>query len=283
MNALATYTHLMFLTLLVLLGLTGCSRSLDEDPIIFETHYVSSTENMTLDEWEMLKEKMIGQVAQRYSNRKSGQITVKPLTEESSAVTQQKAATQPQQSKGVITIPSTLKPNTLAQNKPQKPAANNKAKISRYSELKIKPSVVTPAKQYKIPPNSIKPKIVEKNTYTWPTKGTVTLKFGATSQGKQSKGIKIKTPANAPVLSIDKGKVIFVGSIKGMGKVILVEHPNSIIAAYAQVANITVTPNTEITKSQQIASVLNRSNSEGELHFEVRKGVKSIDPLSILP
>lgn len=296
MNTPITYTHLMFLTLLTLLGLSACSRSTNEDPIVFETRYTSATENMTLDEWEMLKEKMINQINQRYHGHKTGKITVKPLAEASVSVDDPApcdAQTPPQKNEMIISIPSTLKPNTFVHKaEPQKtePQKSAPKTVDRYSELKIKPEVPQ-GKQYKIPPNvanqpepeaASQPKAQE-NNYVWPTKGNVTLKFGTLNNGKKSNGIKMTTPANASVYAIDKGKVIFVGSIKGMGKVILIEHPNQIIAAYAQIANINVQPNASITKGQEIATVLTTSKTEGEFHFEIRKGVKSIDPLSILP
>ncbi len=68
-----------------------------------------------------------------------------------------------------------------------------------------------------------------------------------------------------------------------MGKVILIEHPNQIIAAYAQVGEIKVRANDRVQKAQVIASVLNSHNSSGEIHFELRKGTKILNPEDYLP
>jgi phosphopantetheinyl transferase (holo-ACP synthase) len=299
MNPTLNYTHLMLLTLLALLS-TGCTRGLDESPISFEERSTHHTENMTQDEWESFKNKAIESIIRKYSGetkQSSGKIHVAEIytpmeiphcASESPNI---ETNSSPQlRSVDRILVPETLKPSNLPSLKapPVKSEKKTQEKVERYSELKIK-SEETKGKHYKVPPNAVaqaepspQPIARPAAAYAWPVKGTVSKAYGTTAQGTNN-GINIKAKAGTPIVAIDKGKVIFVGSIKGMGKVVLIEHPNQMIAAYAQVGGISVRANDAVTRNQRIADILATEGSDGELHFELRKGTKSLNPSEYLP
>lgn len=297
MNSSITYTQLMLLTLLALLG-AGCTRGIDESPIEFEEKSTRNTENMTPEEWESFKNKAIEIIIRRYSSGQPtpaiSQIRVVDLNK---SINSQEILISPKEEKNSnapsfdrLEVPETLTPSKLPDIKrpPVKSADKTFEKVDRYSQLKIKPEE-TKGKQYKIPPNAVtkiqptpQPKAATQNPYIWPTKGTISMGYGKTDKGMNN-GINIKVSNGSPVSAIERGKVIFVGTIKGMGKVILIEHPDQMIAAYAQVGNITVRTNDTVKKGQKIASILSTNGKDGELHFELRKGTQSINPSEYLP
>lgn len=300
MNTPIAYTHLMLLTLLVLLG-AGCSRGADESPVSFEERSTRNTENMTPKEWESFKNKAIESIIRKYTGETksgSGKIQVTEIQPSSSATEltphiHSDPFIKPKESysSNTLIIPETLAPSALPATKspPVKSEQKTQEKVERYSQLKIKPEE-TKGKQYKIPPNAvtqadpatIAPSQPAQPVYAWPVKGTVSKGYGASDKGTNN-GINIKAKAGSPVVAIDNGKVIFVGAIKGMGKVVLIEHPNQMIAAYAQVGGISVRANDTVKKSQRIADILATEGSDGELHFELRKGTKSLNPIEYLP
>lgn len=313
MNPTVNYTHLMLLTLLALLS-TGCTRGLDESPISFEERSTRHTENMTPEEWESFKNKAIESIIRKYNGEakpSSGKIQVADISQSVEAphyaseshiidslhqrhVESAEQSNAPARSSDRLNVPETLKPSNLPPIKsaPVKSTQKTKKKVERYSELKIKPEE-TKGKHYKVPPNAVSqaqatpivtvaPQTVLPPVYAWPVKGSVSKAYGTTAQGTNN-GINIKAKAGSPIVAIDSGKVIFVGAIKGMGKVVLIEHPNQMIAAYAQVGGISVRANDTVTKNQRIADILAAEGSDGELHFELRKGTKSLNPSEYLP
>jgi murein DD-endopeptidase MepM/ murein hydrolase activator NlpD len=300
MNLISAYAHLMLITLLILLS-SACSRGPNESPVEFEEKSTRHTENMTPQEWEAFKNKAIESIIRKYAGESkitSGKIQVielpassEPLVTQSKPVLEQPTVVQPTEKPNALKIPETLAPSSLPSMKalPAKSEQKTQEKVERYSQLKIKPEE-TKGKQYKVPPNALTqannetaaPTQPLAATYAWPTKGTVSKAFGKASDGITNNGINIKAKAGNPVVAIDSGKVIFVGAIKGMGKVVLIEHPNQMIAAYAQVGEISVRPNDMVKKNQRIAEILGTEGTEGELHFELRKGTKSINPMDYL-
>ncbi len=301
MNLISAYAHLMLITLLILLS-SACSRGPNESPVEFEEKSTRHTENMTPQEWEAFKNKAIESIIRKYAGESkitSGKIQVielpassEPLVTQSKPVLEQPTLVVPTKKQNTLKVPETLAPSSFSSIKaqPAKSEQKTQEKVERYSQLKIKPEE-TKGKQYKVPPNALAQAYKETAnpttqplapTYAWPANGSVIKAFGKASDGIINNGINIKAKAGSPVVAIDGGKVIFVGAIKGMGKVVLIEHTNKMIAAYAQVGEISVRPNDMIKKNQRIAEILGTEGTEGELHFELRKGTKSINPMDYL-
>lgn len=300
MNLISAYAHLMLITLLILLS-SACSRGPNESPVEFEEKSTRHTENMTPQEWEAFKNKAIESIIRKYAGESkitSGKIQIielpsssEPVVTQSKPCLEQPTVVQLTEKPNALKVPETLAPSSLPSMKapPAKSEQQTQEKVERYSQLKIKPEE-TKGKQYKVPPNALAqannetlaPSQPLAPTYAWPANGSVIKAFGKASDGIINNGINIKAKAGSPVVAIDGGKVIFVGAIKGMGKVVLIEHTNKMIAAYAQVGEISVRPNDMIKKNQRIAEILGTEGTEGELHFELRKGTKNINPMDYL-
>lgn len=297
MNLISAYTHLMLITLLILLS-TGCTRGPEESPVEFEEKSTRHTANMTPQEWESFKSKAIESIIRKYtgeSKSSSGkiQITELPAFSEEHIIAKSALEKSPvpyveKQKADTLKIPETLAPSALSSVKtpPIKSDQRTQEKVERYSQLKIKPEE-TKGKQYRVPPNAVEQTQNENFTpnavsYAWPIKGIVSKAYGKAADGTNNNGINIKAKSGNPVVAIDSGKVIFVGAIKGMGKVVLIEHPSQMIAAYAQVGEISVRPNDIVKKKQRIAEILGAEGTDGELHFELRKGIKSLNPTDYL-
>lgn len=308
MNTPLVCAHLMLLTLLALFS-SGCTRGLNESPIQFEEKSTRHTENMTPEEWEAFKNKAIESIIRKYSGQSgspsSGQVRVveldtqSPFEKNMPKVRQDPIPVIPQTEEcdkssedNRLHVPDKLVPSTLPGKKlpPAKSEEKTFEKVDRYSQLKIKPEE-TKGKQYKVPPNAVGQaettvneaplSVSNHSSYLWPVKGTITKGYGKSDKGTNN-GINIKANAGSSVVAVEKGKVIFVGSIKGMGKVILIEHPGQMIAAYAQVGSISVRANDAVKKGQRIADVLAVDGQDGELHFELRKGTQTLNPTDYL-
>ena len=121
-------------------------------------------------------------------------------------------------------------------------------------------------------------------SFRWPARGRVVTTYGAKTNGKQNDGINIAVPEGTPVKAAEDGVVAYSGNeLKGYGNLILVRHANGYVTAYAHASELMVKRGDTIKRGQIIA----KSGQTGEvgspqLHFEIRKGSASVDPLQFL-
>jgi len=124
---------------------------------------------------------------------------------------------------------------------------------------------------------------VSSSKFIWPAKGVVTSKFGK-RWGKMHEGIDIGCPQGTPVFASTPGKVIFSGTKGGYGTVLIIQHPGEWFTIYAHNSKNLVGQGQSVKKGQKIALSGQTGRASGpHLHFEIRKGVKPVDPLKYLP
>ena len=71
--------------------------------------------------------------------------------------------------------------------------------------------------------------------------------------------------------------------LKGYGKLVLIRHRNKWVSAYAHNSQILVRRGQKIRRGQIIAKAgKSGSVTQPQLHFELRKGSKPVDPLKYL-
>ncbi|HGY55577.1 MAG TPA: M23 family metallopeptidase [Caldithrix abyssi] len=121
-----------------------------------------------------------------------------------------------------------------------------------------------------------------------PTQGEITAPFGnrvhpVLKIERHHDGIDIKAPLGQPVYASAAGKVVFTGIDGGYGKVIKIEHPGGYQTVYAHLDKISVKEEQQVEKGDQIGTVGNTGISAiAQLHYEVRKNGKAIDPLQFI-
>jgi murein DD-endopeptidase MepM/ murein hydrolase activator NlpD len=117
----------------------------------------------------------------------------------------------------------------------------------------------------------------------WPVNGKVVSGYG-TSGGQKNDGIDIAAAKGTPVKAAEGGKVVYAGGeVARMGNLLLIEHPGGYITAYGNNESLAVKKGDVVKKGQVIAKVGNSGGSaEPQLHFEVRRSGKTIDPTTVL-
>jgi murein DD-endopeptidase MepM/ murein hydrolase activator NlpD len=118
----------------------------------------------------------------------------------------------------------------------------------------------------------------------WPVRGRVLAGYGATKEGGQNAGINIAASRGTPVRTVDSGTVAYAGNeIRGYGNLVLVKHPSGLISAYAHLDSMTVKRGDTVKGGQVIAKVGDTGGvSQPQLHFELRRGKKAVDPREFL-
>lgn len=119
--------------------------------------------------------------------------------------------------------------------------------------------------------------------FIWPAKGVVTSTFGV-RWGNKHEGIDIGCPEGTQVFAAASGKVIFSGERGGYGLVIIIQHGSDLFTIYAHNSKILTSQGAEVKQGEHIALSGKTGRATGpHLHFEVRQGVKPVDPLEYLP
>jgi len=121
--------------------------------------------------------------------------------------------------------------------------------------------------------------------FAWPVRGSLLAGYGPGANGTQNDGINIAARAGTPVLAANDGVVAYAGNeLRGFGNLILLKHADGWTTAYAHCETITVKRGDRVKRGQTIARVgATGAVSEPQLHFELRRGTRALDPQSYLP
>jgi lipoprotein NlpD len=174
--------------------------------------------------------------------------------------------------KSNVTNVSTTKAKPLL---PQKPVAVSAPPVTSVSQNV--PPVGTPAKHVTESTDSD-----ADVSWAWPIKGQIIGNFSSAGMG--NKGLDIAGRRGDAVLAAGDGVVVYVGTgLVGYGKLIIIRHNNNYLSAYAHNDRFTVTEGQRVKLGEKIAEVGSSGADRDELHFEIRRQGKPVNPLQYLP
>ncbi|HOJ78299.1 MAG TPA: M23 family metallopeptidase [Bacillota bacterium] len=120
--------------------------------------------------------------------------------------------------------------------------------------------------------------------FVWPLSGRITTQFGMIryvnniENGRHS-GWDIAAPSGTPVVSINKGQVIYAGELKVSGNTVIVHHGLDLYSSYLHLSKINVTEGQMIDKGQVVGAVGMTGLATGpHLHLTIRVGDTPVDP-----
>jgi murein DD-endopeptidase MepM/ murein hydrolase activator NlpD len=96
----------------------------------------------------------------------------------------------------------------------------------------------------------------------------------------RNEGIDIGAPAGSPVRAAAAGTVAAITQDTNAVPIVVIRHEGGLLTVYAGVDGITVARGDAVTRGQAIGKV--RAGDPAFLHFEVRRGVESTDPMAFL-
>lgn len=116
--------------------------------------------------------------------------------------------------------------------------------------------------------------------WAWPASGPVAAGF----DDNRSKGLAITGKAGDPVYAAADGRVVYAGSgLRGYGNLVIVKHNATYLTAYAHNQTLLVKEDQTVKKGQKIAEMGSSDAERVQLHFEIRRQGKPIDPSKLLP
>ncbi len=112
-----------------------------------------------------------------------------------------------------------------------------------------------------------------------PVNGKILNNFNQGGNLIQCNGIEYITKPNARVNAALKGTVKFTGTLRGYGKVVVIQYSNNISTIYAYLKKISVKQGQKIDRYQTIGITgKNNFTKKYVLHFELLKNGKPINP-----
>ena len=145
----------------------------------------------------------------------------------------------------------------------------------------LTPSALLPATAAKpVPPPPPRSKL----SFLWPVKGKIITGFGPLSGGRRNDGINIAAPRGSAVAAAENGVVAYIGNeLRGYGNLILIRHADGWVSAYAHNQVMLVKRGDIVRRGDIIGKVGSTGNvTAPQIHFELRRGVSSVDPVKHL-
>lgn len=116
--------------------------------------------------------------------------------------------------------------------------------------------------------------------WLWPAAGPVVTPFDE----NKSKGLAIAGKAGDPVVAAADGRVVYAGAgLRGYGNLVIVKHNATYLTAYAHNQALLVKEDQVVRRGQKIAEMGSSDADRVQLHFEIRRQGKPVDPAALLP
>ncbi len=116
----------------------------------------------------------------------------------------------------------------------------------------------------------------------WPAKGALLGRFMAGDATRQ--GIDIGGADGDPVFAASDGVVVYSGSgLVGYGELIIIKHSDEWLSAYGHNRKRLVQEGQRVKAGQPIAEMGRTGAPRDEVHFEIRRNGRPVDPLQYLP
>jgi len=119
-------------------------------------------------------------------------------------------------------------------------------------------------------------------TWRWPVQGPIISTYSKSAAGR--KGIDIAGKSGDVIAAAAAGKVVYSGSgLPRYGNLIIIKHNEAYLSAYAHNKNLLVKEGQWVKSGQKIALLGRTGTQRDQLHFEIRRNGKPVDPMRFLP
>lgn len=178
----------------------------------------------------------------------------------------------------------TAKASTKTTKTESKPAQKSQQKTTAKPTQKETPK--TTNKQIAKPATEKPQPIAARSSskFSWPVRGTILSHYGAKNGGLYNDGINISATLNTHVNAAENGVVAYAGNeVRGMGNLIIIQHADGWMTVYAHLNSMSVRRGARVSVGQKIGTVGQTGKvTKPQLHFEIRKGTKSYNPVNYL-
>ena len=128
--------------------------------------------------------------------------------------------------------------------------------------------------------------------WQWPHIGPILAKYKYGTGSKKgrhfssslNKGLDIAGKLGSPIYAAADGEVVYAGNgLLGYGNLVIINHNEMYLSAYAHNREILVKEGQKITRGEVIAKMGFSAKKRALLHFEIRRNGQPVDPMKYLP
>ncbi len=112
--------------------------------------------------------------------------------------------------------------------------------------------------------------------FTYPVKGKIIREYVK----NKTDGIDLSAAPGSTIVAAQSGTVAAITADADQVPIVVIKHADNLLTVYANVADISVKKGASVTRGQPIGKV--RDGNPAYLHFEVRNGFESVDPMDYL-
>ena len=130
---------------------------------------------------------------------------------------------------------------------------------------------------------------ITEKPYVKPVPGRILRGYNPTAVSNKNEGVDFYAPPGTLVKAAADGVVALISKpVGGLGKIVLIKHDQSVISIYGRIKDLQVLKGGRVVQGQEIGKVENsflqndNSGKDNYLHFELRKGTNSLDPVPLL-
>ena len=117
--------------------------------------------------------------------------------------------------------------------------------------------------------------------WLWPANGPIIQHF---TGNNGNNGVDISGHKGARIRAAADGVVVYAGSgLRGYGQLLIIQHNNVFLSAYAHNQALLVGEGTIVSSGQTVAEMGDTDAESPRLHFEIRRDGKPVNPLDYLP
>jgi murein DD-endopeptidase MepM/ murein hydrolase activator NlpD len=187
----------------------------------------------------------------------------------------------------VLRIPSSVIPpqQQIAVRTPPAQIRQQTAAGVQQSSAPVQPApVLTAAATQRAAPVITADSTPSRAGFIWPVRGKVISSYGPKPGHLHNDGINIAAPRGAAVAAAADGTVAYVGNdLASYGNLVLLRHANGLVTAYAHLDRVEVKRGDTVRRGQALGTVGSTGTvANPQLHFEVRRGIESLDPAKYL-
>ncbi len=178
--------------------------------------------------------------------------------------------------------PAKIRVGQVLRTKPEEGRGAQVSKVAISKPLESRPLDAPAGKPAAVPPKPapLPPTDGDVLKFIWPAKGKVIAAFEQT----RGKGVDIDGRVGDPIVASARGKVTYVGSgIRGLGKMLIIQHSDEYLTVYAHTSQILVKEQQAVERGQKVAEIGASDAERPMLHFQIRKHGRPLDPKQFLP